>query len=102
MAIKTVYGSIEVEFEELAQIGSVSLYSVYEYIDITLPENAQSSINLKTNHGNIYSDMDINILNEENTNILSNGDKIEGNLNGGGVDLIINANYDNIYLRKAK
>lgn len=101
MAIKTVYGSIDATFQKLSQVGSVTLYSVYEYVDISLPSQTQTSVNFKTNEGNIYTDMDISIdAGSKKKNWA--GDKIRGTINGGGVDLTATSLYDNIYLRQAK
>jgi len=100
MAVKTVYGSIEAIFDKVSQKGSISLYSVYEYVDVSLPENSNSNINFKTQAGNIYTDLDIEIekLGSQKSWM---GDKIQGDLNGGGVDINLTSSYDNIYFRKS-
>jgi len=102
MAVKTVYGTIDAEFKNLSQSGSVTLYAVYEYVDISLPTNSTSNINFKTSHGNIYTDMNIEIDKNKHKSKSWTGDHIKGSLNGGGVDLVVTATYDNIYLRAAK
>lgn len=102
MAVKTVYGSIDAKFKSLSQSGSVTLYSVYEYVDISLPQDSKSNINFKTSHGNIYTDMDIKVDKSDGKKKSWIGDHIKGNLNGGGVDLVITATHDNIYLRSNK
>jgi len=100
LAVKTVYGSIEAIFSEVSQKGSISLYSVYEYVDVSLPENSHSNINFKTQAGNIYTDLNIEVEKSGSNNKWS-GDKILGDLNGGGVDINLTSSYDNIYFRKS-
>jgi len=99
MAIKTVYGSIDAEFSAVSQEGSISLYSVYEHVNITMPKDTKSKFNLKTTYGNIYSDLDINVDKSKSGKTGWTGSKLVGDLNGGGVDVIVNATYDNVYLR---
>lgn len=99
MAVKSVYGSIDAEFTELSSQGSISLYSVYEHIDITIPQNSKAHFNLKTQFGNIYSDLDFDVDKEKSKNSGWTGSKIIGSINGGGSDIILNASYSNIFLR---
>lgn len=97
LAIKTVYGSIDAEFSNVSQKGSISLYSVYEYVDVSLPETAQARFNLNTTYGHIYSDLDFEILSED---VREYGNRVIGTFNGKGVDMNITATYSNIYLRE--
>lgn len=114
-AIKTVYGEIEAEFEKLAQNGSHSFYSVYGNVDVSLPEGANANVEMQTDYGSLYSNLDINIesSNDEDEDYDSDdhhhhhsnchnvsSEFIDGTLNGGGVDLILRSNYENIYLRE--
>lgn len=99
MSVKTVYGSIDAEFKSVSQEGSISLYSVYEHVNITMPKNTKSNFNLNTSYGNIYTDFDINVDKEKSGKKGWTGSKLVGNLNGGGVDIVLTATYDNVYLR---
>jgi len=99
MSVKTVYGSIEAEFVKVSQAGAISLYSVYEHVDVTMPENLNTNVNLQTNLGNIYSDIDLTIDPTKSGKKGWTGSKIIGTANGGGVDLIITSLHENIYLR---
>ncbi|MDA8692537.1 DUF4097 domain-containing protein [Saprospiraceae bacterium] len=99
MAIKTVYGSIDAEFLTVSQEGSISLYSVYEHVNVTLPTSTKSKFNLSTSYGDIYTDFDINVDVEKSKKKGWTGSKLVGDLNGGGVDIIVTATYDNVYLR---
>jgi len=99
MAIKTVYGGITADFQEVSQTGSVSLYSVYEHVDVTVPTTTKSNVNLNTTYGNIYSDLDIDVDKQKSGKKGWTGSKVIGTVNNGGVDFILTATYANIYLR---
>lgn len=113
MAVKTLYGAIEAKFKELSQRGSVSIYSVYELVDITLPSNAKADVSLSTPYGDVYSNASI-AINKKNTKQVNDKSKsdcgscvttcktetIIGTINGGGVELIVKSSYEDIYLRQ--
>ncbi len=104
MAIKTVYGKIEGNFTSLSQKGSISIYSVYDLVDITIPKNAKADLTVNTPYGNVYSnaDIDITMQRSKSNNSCGSGEggAIEGTLNGGGVDLSIKSSYEDVYLRQ--
>ena len=98
MAVKTVYGSIEAKFDQVSQIGSVSLYSVYELVDVTIPSSSGMNVTLSAPSGNVYSNADVSITKQEHE---SHGSSIMGTLNGGGVEFSVKSAYENVYFRKA-
>jgi len=128
MAIKTVHGSIEIIFEKVAQANSISLYSVYEFVDVSIPSSTKANLNMSTTYGEIFTDLDIETArkketatSQENSNIKyvgndevenennhkrnhnscqSTNNDITGIINGGGVDLVLNSTYSDVYLRK--
>jgi len=99
MAVKTVYGYIEAKFSEVSQSGSISLESVYDFVDVSLPTSSKADITMRTPYGEIYSNIDIDVEENDGLRKVSNT-FIEGSINGGGVDLNLRASYENIYLRK--
>ncbi len=99
MAVKTVYGSIEVILDNISQDGSLSFYSVYEYVDLKIPSNLKANVSLKATYGQIYSNCDIAIAKDEDGWKQITTSKVKGVLNGGGVDLIAKSAYENVYLR---
>jgi hypothetical protein len=99
MSIKTVYGDIEAKFSSVSQTNSVSLNSVYGFVDAALPSDSKAEISLSTPYGQIYTDFDIKVSENEEMRQLSSK-KIKGSINNGGVDFIIKSGYENIYLRK--
>lgn len=96
--VNTVYGGVEAKFTSLSQTGPTSIVSVYGSVDVTLPQNAKANLKIKTPYGEAFSDMNIEFNNEEGMRKVSS--TVEGTLNGGGVDLDIQASYSNVYLRK--
>lgn len=99
MAVKSVYGSIEAVFTDVSQEGSISLESVYDLVDVTIPSDAKADVTLRTPYGEIYSNVDIKVSTERGMRKVSTK-SIAGTINGGGVDMSLRASYDNIYLRK--
>jgi len=99
MSVKTVYGSIEAGFKSLSKKGAISIYSIYEHIDLTFPENISSNLNLQTNFGNIYSDFEMSIDKDKSGQKGWTGSKIIGTINEGGVDILVTSLHENIYLR---
>ncbi len=106
MSIKTVYGDIDIRFEKVNTSAPSELHSVYGFVDVSVPEASSLDLNLETIYGEIFSDLNISIdVIQEVNNSRKNacyevGNEINGTLNGGGTDLSIKANHDNIYIRK--
>lgn len=99
MSIKTVYGNIEAKFAELDQNSSVSINSVYGFVDAAIPSNSKAQLSLRTPYGQIYTDFDIK-MNETNGMKELSSKNIKGTINSGGVDFILKSGYESIYLRK--
>lgn len=100
MSIKTVYGNIEGSFESLSQESSISLNSVYGLVDIAMPSASKANLSLRTPYGQIFTDFDIAVdTNDDGMREISSK-KVKGNINNGGVEVILKSNYENIYLRK--
>jgi len=99
LAIKTVYGEIEATMNNISSEGSISLYSVYGLLDVTVPASTESDIEISTPYGEIYTDIDIDVSTSSNMKRLSKR-KVRGTINGGGIDMTLKSGYKNIYLRK--
>ena len=96
MAVKSVYGSVEAFFQDVSQTGSISIHSVYDLIDVSLPSSTNAEIDLRTPWGQIYSNMDIKV--DDSGQLTQKA--VSGTLNSGGVEISLKSGYDNIYLRK--
>ncbi len=100
MAINTVYGHIDANFSRVNQENAIMLHSVYDHVDVTIPTNTKASFKLSSSYGKIFTDLDLDVEKGEGGLRSISSSKINGKLNGGGVDFSIKATYSNIYLRK--
>jgi len=98
LVLSTISGNITVAFTELSKDKSISIASVSGEIDVTLPAKAAMNVELGTMSGSMYSDFDFSNDKKEMKRI--GGSSIQGQLNGGGVDVKITNVSGNIYLRK--
>lgn len=99
MAVKTLHGNVEAIFDKISQDGTISIVAVHSFVDVSLPATTKANLTLKTSHGEIYSDMDID-LDSKNSKSASMSKVISGTINGGGVNMTLNSNFNEVYLRK--
>jgi hypothetical protein len=99
MAVKAIYGSIEAVFSQVSQTGSITLNSVYDLVDITLPKTAKCNLSVSTPYGNIYSGVDIDVSKNSNEMRNVSSRRLQGSINGGGVDITLKSGYENVYIR---
>lgn len=95
-------GDMEITMDELSQMGPTSISLVSGFIDLSLPANARANFFLNSVSGEIYTDLDITLSGDREGNMrrLGGGRKIEGTLNGGGVEVSLKTISGDIYLRK--
>lgn len=98
LSVSTVHGSIDADFESVNQDHSISLYSVHDHVDVTVPANTQANFRLSTNFGDMFTDLDLDVGKKDGVRKISN--EVIGKYNGGGVDFSIRSSHDNVYLRK--
>lgn len=99
LAINTIHGEIEAVFNSLPQGKSISLVSIHDDIDVTVPAGAKANFHLSSEHGEMYTDLDLQYEKEKNLSRISSK-KIDATYNGGGVDFTIRCDHADIYLRK--
>lgn len=100
MTIKTVYGGVDAKFGQSIK-GPVSILSVYGHVDVAIPVTTKANITMKTSYGEILASSDFKLEFDKTEDMVSyNNDLVKGKINGGGIDLILKANYGKIYLRK--
>lgn len=94
-------GDVEITMDELSQVGPTSISLVSGFIDISLPASSQASLFLSSVSGEIYTDLDVELAGNQKENMqrLGGGRKIEGSLNGGGVEMSLKTISGDIYLR---
>lgn len=99
-AIHSVYKSIEANFESVSQEGSISLYSVYQNVDVTVPSSTKAEFKLKVSYGDLYNDLDLEYPKGSNGMKNLSGKNMGAMANGGGVSFTIKSGYKNVYLGK--
>jgi len=101
LAVKTVYGDLETKFGTVSQSNAMSLVSVYGHVDVSMPANTRADLQVSTNYGALYSDMDIKVTTKGANGKMKSvsSKKVNGTINGGGVEINLSAMYDDVYLR---
>lgn len=100
MAVKTVHGGIDVIFN-VAMKSPISIVSVHGPVDITIPLATKANLAMSTSYGEIFVDPTIKIDFEGQGDWKVYGsNKINGKMNGGGLDFKLSSTHNNIYLRK--
>jgi len=89
-----------VEFNGSLGTGPHYIKSDFGNIDITLPADSKLNVDLKTDFGKIKSDLPITVMLTESSN--KEGDQINGNINGGGEQLTVQANSGAITIKTLK
>ncbi|MFP4470597.1 MAG: DUF4097 family beta strand repeat-containing protein [Bacteroidales bacterium] len=95
-------GDIDLVFGNISQQSPMSIKSLNGDVDITMPPSAKVNLDLSSMHGDIYSDLDIEMErsnNEKGLKFIGGMSNINGMLNGGGVIMAISSMNGNIYLR---
>lgn len=92
------YGNITADFEQLPKSGALSFDTYLGHVNVSLPQSSRANLDLRAKNGDIYSNLPIKI-GKRNKKRKS----IKATMNGGGMDIIINAEVGgDIYLRKTK
>jgi hypothetical protein len=94
LTIRTIYGHVEATLG--ATVKDISIVSVYGYVDLTIPAATKADLRMETSYGEILVDPDLKI----DFTSQSDGDRVSGKLNGGGVSMDLTCNYGKVYLRK--
>ena len=99
VTVKSVYGHVEADFNASMK-GPISIVSVYGYVDLTLPLATKANLKMSTSYGEILVAPDFKIEIERDGSMIRYSDKVNGKINGGGINIDLNSNYGKIYLRK--
>lgn len=99
ISVKTVHGDIDASLGA-ALTAPVILESVHGHVDLALPVTSKANLTLSTNWGEMLVDPDFKIELDKSGTFVKYSDKIRGKLNGGGTDVTLTAQHDNVYLRK--
>jgi hypothetical protein len=100
LTIKTVHGDIEANFGAALK-SPISLVSVHGLIDLTIPSALKANVKMSTSYGEMFVDPAIKVEQDEKSDWQTFGsNKVNGKINGGGLDLTLSSTHSNIYLRK--
>lgn len=98
--IKTVHGEIEADFNSNLK-SPISLTSVHGLVDVTIPVATKAIMNMSTTWGEIFVDPAIKLEIEPKTDWVKYGSgKVNGKINGGGLEFTLSSTHNNVYLRK--
>ena len=99
----TTSGEVTVVYSSLNQEKPTAISSISGEIDVSLPATVKSNLNLRSITGEMYTDFDLGVKNAKNgmTKVGGNNN-IEGQTNGGGVEIQLKTISSNIYIRKQK
>lgn len=99
-----INGDIDIVFESLNQESPMSLKTINGEVDVTFPASSKANLDLYSLHGDIYTDLDIDMEKSKDQGsgmkFIGGSSKVEGTINGGGVDVKISTINGNLYLRK--
>ena len=94
-------GDADIVFSSISNATPSSISLISGYIDVTVPASANVDFALSSISGEIYTDLNLQIQGgKENMQRLGGGQKIQGTLNGGGVEMGLKTISGDIYLRK--
>ena len=96
---KTVYGHIEADFSQNVK-GPISIVSIYGYVDVTLPVATKANLKLSTSYGEILVAPEFKIEIDKTGDMVRYSDRVNGKINGGGINIDFRSDYSKIYLRK--
>jgi hypothetical protein len=98
ISVKTVHGDIDASFSATPR-GPVDLQSIHGHVDVALPLAAKANVSLNTQWGEALVDPDFKIELDRAGNMVNYSGKIRGKLNGGGIDIALSTQHNNVYLR---
>ncbi len=100
MNVKTVHGEIEADFSTNMK-SPISITSAHGLVDITIPAATKATMSMSTSHGEIFVDPAFKLEIEPKSDWVKYGsNKVNGKINGGGLDFTLSSTHNNIYLRK--
>lgn len=91
--------SVRVEFDKINQDAPIVIRTTNGEIDVTLAESTPANLELSSWNGDIYTNFELKRP-EKNGLKAYGSSKVNGAINGGGVDIKLKSTNGNIYLRK--
>lgn len=107
-------GKVLVTLDRVTPDKPMSFTSMNGDVDVTLPPDTRATVRMKSDHGEIYSDFEVNLNRQASAPVVEDGRakggkyrvKVDqttvGSINGGGPDLTFKTFNGNIYIRSKK
>jgi hypothetical protein len=99
LTVKSIYGGVDAVFNQNIK-GPISIVSIYGHVDVALPVTTKANLKLSTSYGEIFVAPDFKIEIEKQGDMLRYSDRVNGKINGGGMNIDFRSDYGKIYLRK--
>lgn len=100
MNVRTAHGRIEVDFNDNVK-GPIYFSSTHGLVDVSLPLATKANITMSAGHGEIFVDPGLKLEVPKSGEWVKYGsNKVEGKLNGGGIEISLGTSHGNVYLRK--
>jgi len=100
MNVRTAHGRIEVDFNDNVK-GPIYFSSTHGLVDVSLPLATKANITMSAGHGEIFVDPNLKLEVPKSGEWVKYGsNKVEGKLNGGGIEISLSTSHGNVYLRK--
>lgn len=98
--VKAVYGSVDAVFGANVK-GPISIVSIYGHVDVAMPATIKANIKMSTSYGEIFAAPDFKIdIEREGDWVNLSSNKVNGKINGGGMNIDFRSDYGKIYFRK--
>lgn len=107
----TVNGDVVVGLKSVDPQAPMAFSTLNGKIDVTFPPAFKANLKLKAEHGDIFSDFDIEVAHDKpNVNKSSEGhmykinidEWVYGKINGGGPEMMMKTTFGSVYIRKGK
>jgi len=108
----TTNGSVRATITRVTAAKDMSFTSLNGTVDVTLPPNTKANLRLRSDHGDVYSDFDVQPTASARVVQESRGDNgryrinrnrsVVGAINGGGPEFELRTFNSNVYVRKGK
>jgi DUF4097 and DUF4098 domain-containing protein YvlB len=103
----TVNGKIEAVLERVAAGKPMSFTTLNGDVNVTFPSNLKATLRMKADNGDIYTEFDVTIRNEQSRVQNKRGQwrsesTVVGQVNGGGPEIRLQTMNGTIYIRKGR
>ena len=106
-------GAVTVNMKRVTAQKAMSFTSLNGRVDVTLPADTKANLKVRSDNGDVWTDFDVTLRNSATPTVTDNRNRggrfkievdrsIQGTINGGGADFLIQTMNGSIYIRKAK